>query len=116
MGLAEIIKHAVYQSSSLADYLLSDSFEPFNDKQSLLRSILWTADLKRICLENDPEESKDGSYLILRAAHDISDRLEEESGFTLDHGEAVERAMLEDLKDDPERLSLLKSIYGKLNI
>ena len=115
-GLAEIIKHAVYQSPSLANYLLSDSFDPFTDKQSLLRAILWTADLKRICLKIDPEESKDGSYKILRAAHDVSDKLEEESGFTLSHGKAVEKAMIEDLYSNKEKYNLLVEIYTKLGI
>lgn len=116
IGLAEVIKHAIYQSSKLAEYLLSEKFQPFSDKVSLLRAILWTADLKRICLEIDPEESRDGSYLILRAAHDISDRLEEESCFTVNHGLAVERAMLKDLEADPKKLNILKQIYKKLEI
>jgi 3-dehydroquinate synthase len=115
-GLGEIIKHALYQSPSLAEYLVTDSFNPFSDKQSLLRAILWTADLKRVCLEIDPEESKEGSYKILRAAHDLSDKLEEKSGFTLAHGKAVEKAMVEDLYSTKEKLSLLLGIYNKLGI
>ncbi|MBU0611808.1 iron-containing alcohol dehydrogenase [Patescibacteria group bacterium] len=116
LGLAETIKHAIYQSELLMNYLLSDNFQPFSDKKSLLRAILWTADLKRVCLEIDPEQSKDGSYFIIRAGHDISDKMEEESNFTLNHGDAVEKAMLEDLASDPERLSLLKAIYLKIGI
>lgn len=116
VGLAEVIKHAVYQSPALAEYMLSDEFDPFTDKQSLLRVILWTADLKRICLEVDPEESKDGSYRILRAAHDISDKLEERSEFTLPHGQAVEKAMVEDLHGDMEKKEILFRIYQKLGI
>ncbi len=116
IGLAEIIKHAIYQSPLLAEYILSDIFQPFTDKQSLLRVILWTADLKRICLEIDPEESKDGSYLILRAAHDISDGLEEKSRFSLPHGAAVEKAMIEDLYSQKEKYNLLLEIYTKLGI
>ncbi|MBP9711750.1 MAG: hypothetical protein KBD55_01830 [Candidatus Pacebacteria bacterium] len=116
IGLAEIIKHALYQSPLLAEYLLSDEFQPFTDKISLLRAILWTADLKRICLEADPEETKDGSYKILRAAHDISDKLEEKSGFALAHGKAVEKAMVEDLYPDKRKSELLARIYQKLGI
>lgn len=116
VGLAEIIKHAVYQSSGLAEYLLSNAFQPFSDRQSLLRAIIWTADLKRICLEIDPEESKDGSYKILRAAHDISDRFEEESDLKLTHGEAVEKAMLEDLQNNLSRKETLLKIYKKFGI
>lgn len=116
IGLAEIIKHAIYQSPALVEYLLSDEFDPFNDKKSLFKAVVWTADLKRICLEVDPEESHEGARKILRAAHDISDKLEEESKFTLEHGSAVEKAMLIDLKDDPEKLEKLQSIYSKLGI
>lgn len=116
VGLAEIIKHALYQSPRLTNYLLSDEFEPFHDRESLLRAILWTADLKRICLENDPEESKEGSYKILRAAHDISDKMEEQSQFTLSHGKAVEKAMVEDLRFEAEKSNLLARIYQKLGI
>ncbi|HPS21244.1 MAG TPA: hypothetical protein PLO44_00320 [Candidatus Paceibacterota bacterium] len=116
IGLAEIIKHALYQSPLLAEYLLSDAFQPFTDRLSLLRAILWVADLKRICLEIDPEETKNGSYKILRAAHDISDKLEERSGFTLPHGKAVEKAMVEDLYSNKGKSEQLARIYQKLGI
>jgi 3-dehydroquinate synthetase len=115
-GIAEIIKHAIYQSPLLTEYLLSDFFQPFKDKKTLLRAILWAADLKRICLEVDPKESKNGAYKILRAAHEISDKLEEQSKFTLPHGQAVEEAMLEDLRSDKEKFDLLSRIYHKLSI
>lgn len=115
MGLAETIKHALYQSEGLASYLLSDTFLPFVDRASLLKAILWTADLKRICLEKDPEESPEGSYKILRAAHGLSDKLEEESGLTISHGEAVLRAMRKDLQHS-EKYSLLEKLYKKCGI
>jgi 3-dehydroquinate synthetase len=115
-GLAEIIKHALYQSEKLASYLLSDKFNPFFERDTLFRAILWVADLKRICLEQDPEENKDGSYFILRAAHDISDKLEEKSKFTLSHGEAVLQAMLQDLRNNSKKLQLLRQIYSKMKI
>jgi len=115
IGLAETIKHALYQSKDLAQYLLSDAFRPLTDRASLLRAIIWTADLKRICLERDPEESPEGSYKILRAAHDLSDKLEEESGLTISHGEAVLRAMRKDLQHS-EKYSLLEKLYEKCGI
>jgi 3-dehydroquinate synthase len=88
ISLAEIIKHAVYQSKGLLEFLLSNDFDPYNNQDTLLKAILWTADLKRICLEIDPHDnfSKDGSNLVLRAAHDISDKIEEESDFKINHG------------------------------
>jgi len=116
LGLSEIIKHALYQSDGLAKYLLSDKFNPFSDRASLLKSIMWTADLKRICLEVDPEESADGSYSILRAGHDLSDKIEEESRLTIAHSEAVLRAMKIDLEKQPAKSQLLQKIYDKLGI
>ncbi len=114
-GMAEIIKHGLYQSEALTGYLLSDAFDPYNDKESLLKAILWTADLKRICLEVDPEESKDGSYMILRAAHDISDKIEERKEFKISHGKAVEDAMVQDLFGKDKYTTLI-AIYTKLSI
>jgi 3-dehydroquinate synthetase len=114
-GLAEIIKHAFYQSNGLKEFLFSEKFNPFLDKQSLLKAILWTADLKRICLEVDPEESLDGSNKILRAAHDISDNIEEQSNFTISHGKAVLVAMKEDL-ENTELKNQLDDLYLKLGI
>ena len=116
IGLAEIIKHAMYQSSFLKDFLLSEDFDPFKNKESLLRAILWTADLKRVCLEVDPEELESGSYKILRAAHDLSDILEEKSNLKLPHGKAVEEAMVDDLYKDPIKYRDLITLYNKLSI
>lgn len=116
VGMAEIIKHAVYQSPRLLDFILSESFDPYLNKESLLRAILWTADLKRICLEIDPDESAGGSLPILRAAHHISDKLEEKSEFTIQHGEAVEKAMVEDLYGNHDKYTPLINIYNKLGI
>ncbi len=114
-GLAEIAKHATYQSEQLRNYLLSDEFQPFNNKESLLKAILWTADLKRVCIEIDPDESKDGSNIILRAAHDLSDKIEENSHFTISHGKAVYMAMKEELQIT-EKSQLLEKIYKKFRV
>lgn len=116
ISLAEIIKHGIYQSNDLLNFLLSEEFNPYKDKESLLKAILWTADLKRVCLEIDPHDntSKEGSNLILRAAHDISDKLEEEKHFNVDHGEAVLRAMLIDSNNT--KSGELKKLYSKLDI
>lgn len=115
VGLAEIIKHALYQSNALAKYILSKNFDPFHNGRGLLKAILWNADLKRICLEVDPAESKNGSGIILRAAHDLSDKLEEKSKFKLPHGKAVLRAMKIDLRNT-DRFELLQKIYKKIGV
>lgn len=116
ISLAEIIKHGVYQSNDLLDFLLSKDFNPYLNKESLLKAILWTADLKRICLEIDPHDntSVNGSNLILRAAHDISDKIEEGMCFKIDHGEAVLRAMLVDPNN--KKMDLMIKLYKKLDI
>lgn len=116
ISLAEIIKHGVYQSNELLNFLLSEEFNPYTDKESLLKAILWTADLKRVCLEIDPHDntSINGSNLILRAAHDISDKIEEEKHFNINHGEAVLRAMLMDSNNT--KSGELKKLYSKLDI
>lgn len=99
LGLAEIVKHALYQSPGLLDYLLSKQFDPFEDKKGLIKAIMWTAALKHVCLTVDPHESEIGANKILRAAHDISDELEVESKLQMRHGKAVWRAIKIDLKD-----------------
>ncbi len=89
-GAAEILKHGMYQSRTLLESLLSVSGRDLTrDKTHLLRSIVWTAALKAVCLEVDPAESRAGSGRILRGAHDLSDQLEEKSAFTMPHGMAV---------------------------
>lgn len=112
-GLAEIVKHAIYQSPLLLDYLLSDNFNP-KVSEDLLKAILWCADLKRICIEVDPEEEKGGSYTILRAGHDVSDKIEEQSHFTTSHGEAVWKGIEYDLKTDPIRYIYFQKLQEKL--
>jgi len=98
IGLGEIIKHGVFQSKLLLEYLISDSFNPFQQKQTLLKAILWSVALKAVCLRIDPDETKDGSYRILRGGHDMSDKIEEQSHFKIPHGTAVARSIHEELK------------------
>lgn len=115
---AEIIKHAFFQSDDLLHFLLSEEFQPFSDRQSLLKAILWTADLKRVCMEVDPQESYEGSKKIIREGHVMADKLEKESGFTMSHGEAVLRGIKHDLENelDHTRLDKFTLICEKLKI
>lgn len=116
IGFAEIAKHALYQSKGLLTFLLSDSFS-FSDPNAVLKAICWTIDLKRICLDVDPDESEDGSKQVLRAAHNLSDKLEEKSGFQLSHGEAVFTAMKQEAKAGRgAEPSSLRALYQKLNV
>ncbi len=114
LGIAEIVKHALYQSPGLLEYLLSPAFDPFNNQSSLLKATMWTADLKRICLTVDPEEHEDGANAILRAAHTVADQLEVESKLQMRHGKAVWRGMEIDCESDPEKAKTFAALAKKL--
>ncbi|HYF97658.1 MAG TPA: hypothetical protein VD770_01605, partial [Coxiellaceae bacterium] len=117
IGLGEIIKHGVFQSESLLKFIGSATFDPVNSRRSLLKAILWTAALKRICLEIDPEETPEGSEIILRGAHKHSDMLEESSKFSLPHGLAVAIALYSEVKDKyPNQFSAVDAIYDKFEL
>lgn len=116
-GLGEIFKHGVYQSPALLKYLLSDHFNPENDKVSLLKVILWTVALKAVCLKCDVEENANGSRKILRGGHEFSDRLEEDLHFTIPHGFAVSIGMYRDLEmtHDP-LLPKVSKLFEKFSV
>lgn len=116
IGMAETIKHAITQSPRLFNYLLSDSFQPFSDKESLKRAIVWTIDLKSTCLKIDPEESVAGARKIIHFAHEFTNQIEVKSMFKVSHGEALERAMPEEFKKDKLKLKQIKALYSKLEI
>lgn len=117
-GLSEIVKHGIFQSKKLLGYLNDDLFNPFESKRDLLKVILWTAALKKVCLDVDPEESEDGSYIVLRGGHDLSDRLEEESHFTLSHGKAVAIGVWEYVKNNfsQAELNVVSNVYERLHL
>src|SRR3990167_1382982 len=95
IGLGEVIKHGVYQSRALLEYLVSNDFYPQTDKDSLLKAVLWAAALKEVCLNIDPDETTDGSHVIMRGGHEASDKIEELSHFQIPHGTAVAIAVYE---------------------
>lgn len=116
VGVAEVVKHGVYQSAKLLEYLNSQKFNPHEDKDSLWKAILWTASLKKVCLDIDYEETKEGSNIILRGGHDISDKIEEESRFTIHHGRAVTMGMWQDLESANSITPAIEAIYSKLGL
>lgn len=95
IGLVEIIKHGIQQSLPLLEFLERCGETLLTNNEALLKAICWAADLKRVCLEIDSEENDNGSRTILRAGHDISDRLEEELAFAIPHGYAVAIGLIE---------------------
>lgn len=97
-GLGEVIKHAIYQSQTLLDFLLSQDFDPYTNKKSLLKAILWTATLKAVCLKIDVEKNVNGSRKILRGGHELSDRIEEDTHFEIPHGLAVAMGIYRELE------------------
>jgi len=109
IGLVEIIKHGLFQSSSLYNYILKNKNSLFSDKRKLMKIILWAQDLKRICMEVDVEENENGSKRILRGGHDFSDRLEEGQNLTIPHGFAVSIGIIMQLKKDKKSEFLKKA-------
>src|SRR3989344_9603553 len=51
IGFVEIIKHGLFQSPKLYNYLLNSERELFVDIRKMEKAILWAADLKRVCIE-----------------------------------------------------------------
>ncbi len=110
--LAEIIKHGLFQSEKLYEYLLHNADKILNDDNYLLKAILRTIDLKRICIENDVDETENWSKTILRAWHDISDKIEEKMEFSIPHWYAVSIGIYEEItkENNPEFLEKVKKI------
>lgn len=98
LGLVEIIKHGLFQSRALLRFVVGAGPQLLANDLGLLKAALWAADLKRVCLDLDSEENENGSRSILRAGHDFSDRIEEDSLFTIPHGWAVALGILMLLK------------------
>lgn len=107
--LAEVIKHALFQSNDLYNYLINNAKKILENNKYLLKAILRTIDLKRICLKIDINESETWSKTILRAGHDISDKIEERMKFTIPHGYAVMLWILEELKQNKDYETLEKA-------
>lgn len=117
IGLGEVIKHGVYQSRVLLEYLASDDFRPQIDKESLLKVILWAAALKEVCLNIDPDETADGSHIIMRGGHEASDKIEESSRFEVPHGTAVAIAIYQEMSQKrSELMPLLDACCKKFSI
>ena len=117
IGLGEVIKHGVYQSRALLEYLVSNDFYPQTDKDSLLKAVLWAAALKEVCLNIDPDETTDGSHVIMRGGHEASDKIEELSHFQIPHGTAVAIAVYEEMSQkSSELMPLLDACYRKFSI
>jgi 3-dehydroquinate synthetase len=115
-GLAETIKHGFAQSPKLVKYLASKEFNPMHNFEDLKRAILWTIDLKRICLTVDPEESTKGSHKIIYLGHIFANQIEEESLFKTPHGVAVEKGLVKEFLNKPKQAKTLEGIYKKLGI
>lgn len=116
IGLVEVIKHAIFQSEELYKFLIKN--DVLKDNNLLLKSIIWTSELKSICLKEDIFEKSNGSGKILRAGHNISDKLEEESEFTVPHGLAVAKGIIQELSFEKNKLLLTKAkkIFTKYKI
>jgi 3-dehydroquinate synthase len=87
-GLAESIKHALYQSIEFFDYLRHHSVAHLYDPQFLHNVVTKTARLKAQ-LFNSGEGSDTNMDLVGQYGHVIAHALESASGYNLRHGEAV---------------------------
>ncbi len=109
-GLVEIIKHGLFQSPKLYDYLLKCGEDLFKDKDKLKKAIIWSLSLKKICLDLDIEENENGSQKILRGGHNFSDKIEEEEGLKIPHGIAVAIGIIKQLEIEKNKVLLKKAI------
>lgn len=118
IGLVEIIKHGLFQSTKLQEYLITSGKELFKNKQKLKKAIFWAANLKKVCLEIDVEENENGSRKILRAGHDFSDRLEEQMNLKIPHGYAVAIGIIKQLtfEENYELLDNAKKMFDLFGI
>lgn len=107
IGLAEIVKHGLFQSPSLLRYIEQHGESMLFNNEELLLATMWAAALKSVCLEVDVEENENGSRRILRAGHDFSDRLEERLDLRMPHGVAVAIGICESLKAEGDSATLL---------
>lgn len=117
-GTVEIIKHALFQSPGLYLFLSKNKGRLFSDDKFLKKAILWAADLKRICLQIDPNETKNGSERILRGGHKLSDKLEENQKLEIPHGFAVSVGIIKQLTkgNNKDLLYKAKALFTKLHI
>ncbi len=118
IGLVEIIKHGLFQSPALYDFLINSGKKLLKDSPELRRAIIWAATLKKVCLEVDVEENENGSRRILRGGHDFSDRIEEDSKLQIPHGIAVAIGIIKQLQieKDNKRLERAIKIFKTLDI
>lgn len=118
IGLVEIIKHSIFQSPKLYDFLLQNGRKLFTDRKILLKAILWSVSLKKICIDIDVEENENGSHRILRGGHDFSDRLEEDLRLKIPHGIAVAIGIIKQLENENDKVLLQKAkkLFAVLDI
>jgi|ERR1035437_1525134 3-dehydroquinate synthetase len=114
-GLSEVVKHGVYQSLPLLEYLAGEGFNPFGNENSLVKAICWTAALKNVAIIHDPDSTDIGG-LILRGGHQLALHIEEASNFRVSHGEAVAVGIYQDSSTNVLVLPLLDTIYAKLEL
>lgn len=118
IGLVEVIKHGIFQSPKLYNFIYSSGKGILKDKKKLKKAVLWGANLKKICMDIDVEENENGSRRILRGGHDFSDRLEEDMKLKIPHGIAVAIGIVKQLEQEGDKklLEKAKDIFGLLEI
>lgn len=90
-GMAEVIKHALAQDASLADWLSEKSESDLRVAEFLEAVIRRTIALKCQVMATDPKEHAEG--LVLQYGHTVGHPIEHLSGYRLTHGECVALGM-----------------------
>ncbi len=89
-GMAEVVKHALAQDRSYADWL--DADHDLRDPQFLEAVVRWNIELKCRLMATDPKELAEG--MVLQYGHTVGHPLEHLTGYRLTHGEAVSIGMV----------------------
>lgn len=116
--LTEIVKHSLFQSKELYNFLIKHKRGKKFDLAFIKKAIIWSIHLKKICLDIDKNESSEGSEIILRAGHNLSDKIEEDRELKITHNNAVSVGMWTQIlkEDNSVRKAQAEKIYPLFNL
>lgn len=94
-GMVELIKHALIADKNLFKQIVETKIT-LNDKNYLQEMIYKSCDIKRIIVEQDPEEKN--RRQLLNFGHTLGHAIEAASDYQIRHGEAVAIGMIMELQ------------------
>lgn len=86
-GLAELIKHGLIGNPSLFANLMNNPCPSFPGPDRTTDLVTEAAQVKIAIIEHDERES--GLRMVLNVGHTVGHAIEQQSGYTIHHGEAV---------------------------